>query len=119
MRRITLPITTAADGSATVNANRNVVGVLFAILYQPGTIATGATIVLTCQGKTAKALLTKASAGTVDTTYYPRDLSAAPTDGSALTSENEFPLLDGAFRVVVSAGGNGGVGSITFYFWDD
>ena len=71
MKNITLSITTAANGSATVNDTTAILGELYAIEYRPGTIATGATITVTCEGGGSKPLLTKASAGTANSWYYP------------------------------------------------
>lgn len=122
MRKIILTATTDASGDATVNHVSNVMGKLYAILYKPGTIATGATITVTSQGVFAKPLLTKSSAGTADTLYYPRDIPHAVADGAALTAtaggDRVMPLLNGVPRFVVSGGGNGGVGSVILYYED-
>ena len=52
MKRQLFPITTAADGSATVGQSTTtalpaIIGELFAIKYLPATIYTGATITIT------------------------------------------------------------------------
>ena len=122
MRKITLTATTDASGNATVNSTQNILGKLYAILYKPGTIDTGATITVTTQGVFAKPLLTKASAGTSDTLYYPRDLVHAVADGAALTGTSGgdrcLPLLNGCLRLVVASGGNTLTGSIVVYYED-
>ncbi len=122
MRHITLSATTDASGDATVNSSQNILGKVYAILYKPGTIATGATITVTSQGHFAKPLLTKASAGTSDTMYYPRDLVHAVADGAALTGTSGgdrcLPLINGALRFVVASGGNTMTGSIVVYYED-
>lgn len=122
MRKIILKATTDGSGDATVNHPSNVMGKLYAILYKPGTIATGATITVTCQGVFAKPLLTKTSAGTADTLYYPRDLVHAVADGAALTGtsggDRVPPLINGVPRLVVASGGNGGIGSVILYYED-
>ena len=122
MRKITLSATTDASGDATVNSTQNIMGKVYAILYSPGTIATGATITITSQGHFAKPLLTKASAGTADTLYYPRDLVHAVADGAALTGtsggDRVQPLINGCLRLVVASGGNVTTGSITVYYED-
>jgi hypothetical protein len=116
MKREILAITTDVSGNATVNGTRNILGLLYAILYLPGTIATGATIVVTSQGAIARPLLTKANAGTSDTVFFPRDLVHAVADGAALTGtaggDRALPLIFGKLRVVVSSGGSGGIGSL-------
>ena len=122
MRHVTLSATCNGSGAATVNGTTNILGKLYAILYTPGTIATGATITVTTQGAFAKPLLTKASAGTSDTLYYPRDLVHAVADGSALTGssggDRALPLVNGTPRLVVADGGAGGIGSVTLYYED-
>lgn len=122
MRKIILKATTDASGDATVNHVSNVMGKLYAILYKPGTIATGATITVTCQGVFAKPLLIKASAGTADVMFYPRDLVHAAADGAALTGTSGgdrcLPLINGVPRLVVAAGGSGGIGSVILYYED-
>lgn len=127
MKRQLFPITTAADGSATVGqstttAKPAIIGELCAVKYMPGTIDTGATVTITCVAGngSAKPLLTKATAGTADLWFYPRDLMHAVADGAALTGaaggDRTEPLLDGQIKIVVAAGGNGGVGSVTIYY---
>ena len=120
MKNITLSITTAANGSATVNDTTAILGELYAIEYRPGTIATGATITVTCEGGGSKPLLTKASAGTANSWYYPRDLVHAVADGAALTGTSGGdrckPILSGRARVVVASGGSGGVGTVEIYY---
>ena len=122
MKNRTLSITTAADGSATVNDTSAILGKLYAIEYRPGTIATGATVVYTCEGGGSKPLLTKASAGTANVWYYPRDLVHGVADAVALTGtaggDRCKPILSGRVRVVVSAGGNGGIGTVEIYYED-
>ena len=122
MKREVLLITTDAAGAATVNGTRNILGKLFAILYMPGTIATGATVTVTSQGVSARALLTKANAGTADTVYYPRDLVHGVADGVALTGtaggDRALPLIIGTLRVVVASGGNVTSGSLVVVYED-
>lgn len=119
MRKQTLSITTAADGSATVTGSA-VLGELCAVLYKPGTIDTGATITITCEGDYTHTLLVKASAGTTNTIYHPRELTHNPADGAALTGtaggDRAEPVLDGTPKFVVASGGNGGVGSVVLYY---
>lgn len=122
MRKINFNITCDASGDATVNHTSVIMGKLYAILYKPGTIATGATLTVTNQGIFAKPLLTKSSAGTSDTLYYPRDLVHGVADGAALTGTSGGdrcqPLLNGIPRVVIASGGSGGVGSVVLFYED-
>ena len=127
MKRQLFPITTAADGSATVGQSQTtaqsaIIGKLEAIKYMPGTIATGATVTVTCVAGdgSEKPLLTQANAGTANLWKYPRDLVHGVTDGAALTGTNggdrTCPLVDGQIKIVIASGGNGGVGSVTVYY---
>jgi hypothetical protein len=122
MRKASIKFTTAADGSVTANHVSNVLGKLYAILYKPGSVETGATLTVTCQGVFNKPLLTKSNAGTADTLYYPRDLVHAVADGAALTGTSGgdrcLPLLNGVPRVVIASGGNAKSGEVILYYED-
>jgi hypothetical protein len=125
MKDIVLAITThVSDGTATTLAPSGVLGELYAILYVPGTIATGATVTVTCVGidGSSKPLLTKASAGTSNTWYYPRDLVNAVADGAALTGtaggDRCYPILAGVVKVAIASGGNSKAGKLVVYYED-
>lgn len=124
MKEIILKLSTGeADGAATAIGSA-VLGKLYAIAYQPGTIDTGATLTVTCDGPNAssKPLLTKSSAGTSNAWYYPRDLVHAVADGSDLTGtsggDRALPLLAGAPKAVIASGGNSKVGYCILYYED-
>jgi hypothetical protein len=120
MKKVYVKATTAADGSASVTSTTWTIGKLYALAYLPGTIDTGATITVTCEGPQSKALLTKASAGTSNVTFYPRDLQNAVADGAALTGtaggDRTAPILDGKIKLVVASGGNVLTGAIIAYY---
>lgn len=128
MGRQIFTLTTDAGGAATVGAGTTsaqsaVMGELSCIKYIPGTLDTGATIVVTCENNgVSKPLLTKASAGTSNTWFYPRDLMHKVEDGAALTGtaggDRTEPIVDGQFKIVVSSGGNVATGSIVIYYED-
>ena len=119
MIRQVLTYTTAANGSASVTGSA-ALGKLYAVEYQPGSTDTGATLTLTCEGDATKPLLTKASAGTSNSWYYPRDLVHAVADGAALTGtaggDRTQPLLAGKFKLVVASGGNAKSGKVIVYY---
>ena len=119
MRKYTFPITTDGSGNATVISSAVLLGELETIAYYPGTIATGATITVTAEGDASHTLLVKASAGTTNTWYHPRELIHNPADGAALTGtqggDREEPIVDGYLKVVVASGGAGGIGSVVVY----
>lgn len=119
MKRQRISLTTDASGDAAVTGVA-VLGKLYAIEYRPGTIATGATLTVTCEADSSKPLLTKANAGTSNLWFYPRDLVHGVADGAALTGtaggDRAEPILHGAPKVVIASGGNGGVGSVIIYY---
>lgn len=118
MRRETLNITTASDGTATVYGSAYV-GKLFAIEYQPGGIATGATLTVTSEGDSSKPLLTKANAGTSNAFFYPVDILHAVADGAALTGtsggDRVQPLVHGRIKVAIASGGDTKTGKVVVY----
>jgi len=122
MKKVYVKATTAADGSAAVTAVNWITGKLVAIAYLPGTIDTGATITITCEGPFTKPLLTKATAGTSNLIFYPRDLQHAVSDGAALTGsaggDRTQPMLDGRIKLAVASGGNVLTGAIIVYYED-
>lgn len=97
-----------------------VLGKLYALEYRPGTLDTGATVTVTCESDSSKPLLTKASAGTSNLWFYPRDLQHAVADGAALTGtaggDRTMPILNGYIKVVIASGGNTLTGSMIVYF---
>ncbi len=119
MNKQTISFTTAADGSATA-LGHNANGKLYCIEYQPGDIATGATITATCEGVGTKPLLTQANAGTAVLWKYPRDLVHAVADGAALTGtsggDRTMPILAGVLKVVVASGGDTKTGKVIFHY---
>jgi len=125
VNELILPLTTVvATQAATTDATEAVVGTVYAIEYRPGTIATGATLTVTCIGLDGaeKPLLTKASAGTADSWYYPRDLVHAVADAVALTGtaggDRACPILQGKIRAVIASGGTVTVrtGTVVIYW---
>lgn len=127
MKKQILPYTTDTAGAATVYTNGEskpnsaVVARVFAVRYKPGTTDTGATVTVTCEGDgVSKAILTKASAGTSNVIFYPRDLVHGVADGAALTGtaggDRAEPIADGAFKLVIASGGSVKTGSVTIYY---
>jgi len=105
-------ITTAADGSATVYIGSTIRGLLIALKYSPGTLATGADLTIT--GETSGIpILTVTNAGTSDVFYYPRALANAVADAVAESASSEFiPIIGERIQVVVAQGGNATTGTI-------
>lgn len=125
MKDIVLALNThVSTGAATTLAPTAVMGELYAVLYIPGTIDTGATLTLTCMGidGSEKPLLTKASAGTSNVWFYPRDLVNAVADGAALTGTSGgdrcYPILAGVVKAVIASGDNSKAGKVVIYYED-
>jgi len=123
MKQVILKLTTgAADGAASTEAAEVVIGKLYAILYVPGNIDTGATLTVTCTDfqSAAKPLLTKASAGTSNAWFYPRDIVHAVADGAALTGtaggDRALPILNGRPKAVIASGDNSKTGYCILYY---
>ena len=125
MNRQSLSYTTDGSGDATVgkgtsSAQAAIYRKLYAIDYLPGNTDTGATVTVTCEGDIIKALLTKASAGTANTRFYPRDLMNGVADGAALTGtaggDRALPLLTGQIKVVIASGGAVKSGSVVIHY---
>lgn len=117
MKAVRLDWTTATGGAATTNGTFTIHGELCAIDYLPGDTATGATVVVSDVGFMTHTLLSKATAGTANLRFYPRDLVHGAEDGAALTGRTE-PLLAGVPRVVISAGGDAKKGSVIIHYED-
>lgn len=119
MSRQILSYTTDSSGDATVNG-KAIQGKLYAVMYAPGNTDTGATVTLTCEGTGSKPLLTKATAGTSNAWFYPRDIVHGVADGAALTGtsggDRALPLMDGAPKLVIASGGAAKTGSVIVYY---
>ena len=120
MKDLRIGYTTTTGGAATELGERAVHGKLYAVDYLPGTTATGATITLTDEGLMSHTLLVKASAGTSNTRYYPRDLVHAAADGAALTGtsggDRACPLIAGVPKLVVASGGSAKSGAVVLHY---
>lgn len=123
MKEVILKLEThASTGAASTSGTYAVFGELYAILYVPGSIDTGATLTVTCEGfqGASKPLLTKASAGTSNVWFYPRDLVNAVADGAALTGtaggDRCEPILAGVPKATITSGANSKTGYCVLYY---
>lgn len=123
MKDMTIGLTTNGSGAVTQNGETSIHGLLEAIEYIPGSMDTGATVTITCEGAQSKALLTLTNAGTSNRMIYPRDLVHGVTDGVALTGtaggDRTKPLLAGLPKVVVASGGGGKTGKVVLHFHEE
>mgnify|MGYP006921391510 CR=1 FL=1 len=109
-------IVTDASGNATVyiahGQNRKLNGFLVCLKYTPGSIDTGADLVITGEDSGIP-ILTITNAGTTAVFWYPRALLNAVADGTAATNPSEFiPIKDERIKLVVASGGNAKTGYI-------
>jgi len=116
-----LKFTTATGGAATTVGERALLGKLYAIEYQPGDTATGATLTITCEnGVYSKPLLALANAGVANIMLYPRDIVHGVADGVSLSGTSGGdrcpPLLNGKPKIVVASGGDAHKGLIIIYY---
>ena len=116
---VTASITTAADGSATVYAGKNVTGRIVAIRYAFGDIANTADFTITGE-TTGLEVLTYANVPAANDTFFPRVVARKHTDGSAFTENGGPPIVcNERIKVVVAQGGNAKSGTLTFYVEED
>lgn len=113
--------TTDASGNAT-SYGKTVFGEVCSIDYLPGDTDAGATFSVYDEpsGGFTHTLLVKATAGTSNTRYYPRELVHKAEDGAALTGtaggDRAEPLANGRIKVVIASGGNAKSGSVIVYY---
>lgn len=113
--------TTNGSGDATVYG-KTVTGEVCAIDYLPGDTATGATVSVYDEpsGGFTHTLLVKATAGTANLRFYPRELVHKAEDGAALTGtaggDRTEPLAAGKIKVVIASGGDTKTGSVIVWY---
>lgn len=121
MKAVRVEYTTASDGSATAYSTYSVMGEVCAVDYLPGTTDTGATVSVYDEpkGGFTHTLLVKATAGTSNLRFYPRDLVHKAEDGAALTGtaggDRAEPIANGYIKVVIASGGNAKSGAVIVY----
>lgn len=112
---------TDGSGNATVYGE-TVIGEVCAIDYLPGDTATGATVSVYDEpgGGFTHTLLVKASAGTSNLRFYPRELVHKAEDGAALTGtaggDRTEPIANGRIKVTIASGGDTKSGSVIVYY---
>jgi len=110
--------TTSAGGDATINDTMAIFGLLVAVSWIDGSLADGVDAVLSTQdSEGAQTLLTLTNANN-DAVYYPRH-DACSSAGTAQSSNQEFPLLAGTLRLVISSGGSAASGGCIVYYLSD
>lgn len=105
------PITIATHvsaGTATVYSGE-INGRIIALLYQPGTIATGADMTFTGE-TTGQAILTVTNAGTSNLFLYPRTPVVGATNSAITDSWSCFCLPSERLKLAVAEGGNSKTG---------
>ena len=107
MKTIELAGTTSTGGALTITAAADIIGFIETVVMDYDDGDTGGQVVLTCENGTAsQALLTQASLGTADRTWYPRTLGNKVANGAAFTDPATKMFCVGKFKAVISSGGN-------------
>lgn len=113
-------ITTDSGGNATVYIETKSRGTLYALIYRPGTIVTGADLTITTE-TTGLPILAKSNLGTGDSFLYPRakpTIANDATGGLGTVPSVPIPLLGERIKVVVAQGGNALTGTIQAVYDD-
>lgn len=109
---ISTPIVTDGSGDATVYLGTKIRGMILLIKYLPGTIDTGADLVISGESSGIP-ILTAANVGTSNVFYYPRAFHNQVSDGVAGVNAAELiPVIGERIKVVVDEGGATKTGSI-------
>lgn len=117
MRRISVEITTAADGSATVYSPR-VSGVVHSIVYEKNDFADGVDFTVTAE-KTGEGIWAESNVNAA-ASRYPRAATHTTAGAAALYAAGGVAVLDkpaianDRFKVVVAQGGNAKSGTLHF-----
>lgn len=107
-------ITTDSSGAATVYIGTKIRGTLYALIYKPGTLDTGADLTITTE-TTLQPILTKVNLGTGNSFLYPRakpSIANDATGGLNSTPSVPIPIINERIKVVVAQGGNTLTGTI-------
>lgn len=124
MKLLRIELTTDGSGACTAYGSRSIIGEICAIDYLPGTIDTGATVSVYDEpsGGFTHTLLVKATAGTSNARFYPRELVHKAEDGAALTGtaggDRTEPVANGKIKVVIASGGSTKAGTVIVYYDD-
>jgi hypothetical protein len=115
LRIIKLPIVCDVNGAATVKQSDNHVnGLLYDVVYIPGTLAAGTDLTITVQNSdVSKTILTLTDAGSSTLVLYPRGNACGPTGVVGTDGMQQLTVI-GALQVVAAQGGAAGAGSLHF-----
>jgi hypothetical protein len=113
-------ITTDSGGAATVYIGSKIRGTLYALIYRPGTLETGADLTITTETN-GLPILTKVNLGTGNSFLYPRakpTIANDATGGLGSVPSVPVPLCGERIKVVVAQGGNALTGTIEAIYDD-
>ena len=112
----------SALGALTVNGERSISGRIYKVVWLDGTFDDGVGAVISVVNDDLDETILTLTAANSDANYYPRVLVHDAT-GTALTGtsggDREMPFVVGRPRLVVSDGGNAGVGGCIIYYFED
>ena len=115
IRPIRLHGTTDGSGDATITSSVKVTGLLHAVEWTDGDLATGVDFVLSQvrDNDAVDITLLSISDANADAIYYPR-YATCKNDGSALT-EYDRAFINGKLKLVIDDGGDSKSGGTTVY----
>jgi len=126
MNEYVILITTAAGGTSTDTTESPIIGRLYAVDFELGTLASGAVdVTLTYKSSEAgvtKTLLTLTNLA-ANATYYPREQVHGNT-GTGLTLDGtriafDLPIIAGTVTATTAQGGDTKSGSVKLYVIED
>ena len=116
MPRMLLQGTTDSGGDATIKGTRSIRGLVMAVRWDQGDLASTTDAVLSTVNSLAAntniLTLTDASA---DAMYYPKT-TAHSNAGAAQTAVDTYQVIDGVPQLVLAQGGNAKTGGLILYY---
>jgi hypothetical protein len=118
MNKIILSVTTNGSGDGTTTSRAlGEPGFLYAVHYTRGTLSNSTTdLTLSTVNSSGAATLLTLTDVTASGWYYPR-VDVCGATGTALSFNDQLPVLDGALRAVVAQGGATATGTVEFYYF--
>tara|TARA_R100000808_G_C2132569_1_gene141495 strand:- start:649 stop:1023 length:375 start_codon:yes stop_codon:yes gene_type:complete len=109
-------IETDASGNAEVYLGSSIRGLVYALMYDPGSLLTGSDLTITTETNEFD-VLSVTNAGTSKVAYYPRAKSNEIADASEASSGSEMvPIISERVKVAVAQGGANKNGSIKLIY---
>lgn len=117
IRMIRLHGTTDALGDASIEADVKTTGLLHAVEWTDGDLATGVDFVLSQvrDNDAVDITLLSISDANTDAVYYPR-YPLVKNDGSTIADQYDRAFVNGKLKLVIDDGGDSKSGGVTVYY---